>query len=690
MNNVDLLTSDARPVRSSCSRTRILLLSITVLFCFTVTPLLASPTITLTKTASSRRKTITDSKGFQWDLYLRYGMVNDGSNNAFDGAGRIYVNGDRFKTNNKKTNGKNQFLLTGSAGGVKVQRLLTVDQKHGALRFVEILTNPTSSKQQVNLRVDYELGRGSNKVVTNAGRVGLPLKKKEAGILIHQRNARHTPSILFVIRSKGSGMGNRNKKFSSNISVRSNDDVRTTYNLTIPPKKTVSVLHTLAQRKSSNVRGKKNVKKAFTPFLKRSWIKDVPDKIRKTILNAPGGFFFAGEPGGGFQNRLNALEVNRGEEDLLAMGDEALLRGSVASGTVSIETKYGTKSFKTEDVVAATGQSNGRSSDYLYLRDGQILKGTLSIKGLRFNSKAGPSMKLNRNMLDRLVLHETSKDGQPPAEVSAFVETLSGERIAVMNEEVKIPVSTPWGSLRVPIEDIHWIKRKVSDTFGSQLMLKNGTRLFCFLGSEPVELETRFFDTRTFSLANVMMVVSAEIASGRAKPDDLDQKIRKKTHAVFSGRNIFVGDLSADELKIRNRSGTYAVKTNRIRRIKKLEDTAGGRPRFQISLWAGGTLSGHPTTSSLSLRSAEHTLNVPVRDLERLNRPVRRIPSGLRNEIASLIRKLGHPSWKKRKKATDELKKIGTMALPQLREVANHAKDPEVKRRARKIIKEVE
>lgn len=657
------------------------------LMCF-----LAGPRLTAQVSQSSRsfravqnqRQTLKDSRGFKWDVHLERGMIRRGSNQAFSGAAMLEVNGNQFKSQSQKTSGGNSFLLSGQVAGIQVERRIKLDRDKAGLRFTETFRNETNSDKQIKVKIDSELGRRKSRVQTNTGRTGLPLKQKETGVVIHQK---HAPSIMFLVRG---GHPRERKDVSSDIHIQGRDEVKIRYQLTVPSNDMASITYTIAQRKTKHLQQKQDIEKEFQPFLSSNWLEDVPSDVRKTILNIPSSLWMLGEAGADWMNHLKKLQLEPSSQDQLVLEENMKLKGDISSGSVEVDTRFGKKTFPVDRISAVTGALYNQEHQLLFLQDGRILKGSITFQDTTFRMGAGPAIPLTSSRLDRFARHDTSIDKHALSDVAGYVELVSGERFALADGDLRIPIMTPWGTMDLPKDRLLLVTRANDVSSGNQIILKNGTRLHGFLKPNQVDVDLTSFGDQTIQLSRLVQFVSRDIVSGEMSKGEVKRHVESSTRAVLAGQNVFVGDIDSNSLAIVNRSGRFDLKSRQIRKLTQLDHTPDNQPRFRITLWEGGTISGRLDRKMVRLRSSDLTLTVPTRHLKHIQRPKRNVPSRLKKEVARKIRKLGHPSWEVREDATERLKEIGALAVPQLEDAKNERKDPEIQRRVKKILKEVQ
>lgn len=621
----------------------------------------------------------TDARGYQWDVDSR-GRVGDGSNDAFDYACTLKVNGQTFHCRSPRvsSNGK-VSILTDSCGNIQVTRRIYLDVKDATLRYVDIFHNPTSRPVKANVVISTRVGSTAGAFWSDTGRANPNgLKKKEWGFMAWQQS-HSRPSVLFLLRH-----GRRAK--APGVQIKSRRYVNIRLNRQIKPGKTVALTHGLAQRRLNSRPTTKKVKQLFKPFKSRDWLDGVPRKVRRRIINA-GGMGFAGMPGEDLKSRLADLGVRRGNSDMLALGRRTRVAGKLRGADIGIETAYGAISYPTSEVAAIVGQAAQHIRPQLWLRNGQMLTGKLKFENLRFDSRAGPPISLRPGGVDRIVLQESEKDGKPGPDVLLFLETVRGDRVALTGGSgLEMSFITPWGVRRISAGEMRWMKRVREDLPGYVVGFRPKGRVFGFLRENELTFQTLDFGRQTFQAARIRGIYSASPEKEQASVQEIARPIIQ-----LIGDNVLVGQFDTTQLHFVSNGEIITVNTERVRRLVHLTDDSdqafSTEAVFEAELWDGGVVEGSLQERVVGVRTGDWEARVPVREIQEVKCPLPRVSEDLRKEIAGLIRQLGNSSWEKRRSATADLKDIGSLALPQLKEAVRQSDDAEVRRRAEKILK---
>jgi hypothetical protein len=631
-------------------------------------------------TASFGHKT--DTQGFNWDIDQR-GRIDDGTNDCFDGAENLSVNGVDFLSNRPQmtADGSEYVLTSTNVPGIEVTRRVKVDLRSGAVRYVESFKGKRASTASVTATLTTQLGGNCQVVVTDSGsHQSSALGKKDGGFVAVQHPGMHRPSVLFFLASPGA-------KIKPSVSVQSNRTFRFAYTLTVPPGQTVSVLHGIAQRRLAGTPDPKTLASMFKKFNSRAWTRDLPAEVRRTIVNTHGLGL-----GGALGQALAALErlgVERGSRDVLALGDESRLTGTATCARLSVTTRYGSKTVPFEKVAGLSGARFRSGRPQVFLRDGQVLTGPVETKGLRFTLSSGLTIELRTETLDRLLTRRALRDGEPGQGVRGWIETVEGDRLAVSGSGPSgFKLATPWGTREVSLGNVLWLKATDSAPLGHRVALNDGSRFGALLEGPGVELDTVLFGPQTFEPSKVLSIAAKRDG---ATIEDLESGEILEPHVTLVGESVIVGRVDLAELRFVSFGEVVPVPPEQIRAMEAAPDQDDVAPRagpfFSAEIWAGGAVAGRLMDVVLPVRTGEGAvLNVPAGDVVRVSVPSPTVPAGLRDKIAGFLRDLGHPDWETREAASKELEELGYLAKGQLEEALKTTTDPEVRRRVQNLI----
>jgi len=548
-----------------------------------------------------------DARGFRWDIQAN-GYVSDGANDCFDGGLRLFVNNQQFNsTQRKMTPDGREYVLSGKAGNIDVTRRILVDTERSGARYIEIIHNAEKKPVTLMVKIHSNLGSNPGGTITDQGMpfAGGTLGKKDAGLCTIGHGNR--PAVLFLLAARRS----RNKPA---IQIHG-DDVHVTYSVTVKPKRSAAVLHWVAQRRGVS---SANVKGLFEPFYKHRLIKpELPRRQRLEIVNFRLGFALPPLPG--LADLLQPVEaiaemfdVDRSAGDVLILGEEGRLAGSLEGGKVRVATVHGQAEVPLKNVAAVTGSGQADGTGRVFLRSGEILAGPIEAPDLRMRSGPGISVAVAPPQVRAVVAEASGADGRPPEKAVAFLATRAGNRLALASGEAVLDLATPWGRLKVPIRQVHRLRREYGPQPGYRLLLADGSRLPVLPRSQGLTVETLRFGRLDVPMPDLTAVVGAT-TSGKG-PDEKSPDEVKRPFCRLKGDNLLVGRIDLPRLRVLSAGETTSLAPEAVRFIERADGDLPW-PLFNFRLGKTGALDGRFEEKFLPIRSGDRVLHVPVSHL---------------------------------------------------------------------------
>lgn len=670
----------------------------------TGTPSGAVPSVKGEKLVPAAVNVITDKQGNSWNIEQN-GTLGRVGNSMVNSGLTLLINNQQFYTYQPMmtADGSEYVLLNrpnSSLPGLQVLRRIRVMEREGALRFLEVLTNGNAGPVTISVALRTNFSGNYKTYLTDQGNSGVSsLGQREGAILVTPGSNQSNRAFLFTLCDPGSPV-------KPSISSQNKYGLTFQYNLTIPAGQTVAIAHAVAQLPTPREFDRQGLARVFRPVSLDRLISTIPREFRPLLVNDGGdrdlsvGALLSRSP-------VDALGVDRGRRDVLALGDRTRLVGSATCGSFRLTTAHGEADLPFESIAAVAGGNRGRRDlSRVYLRDGQVFSGEIAVEDLRFSMASGGRMNLEISSLDRLARAKADRDGDWGAEVAAMIETHGGDRLAA---EVGAPPSfegmTPWGPLAFTLDDILWLAPMEDEPVGHYVEFKDGTRCYLFLGGPPLKLRIGVFGEGELETAQIRSIVTrtalerakAAAKQGGGKPfSDLESEVTAapptlRPYVLAAGGQRIVGELGEASLHVLTHSETVPIAPGEIRRLLNLTAAEGLRPDaagpvFQIELWGGGVLSGYLAESDLEMQVRGASWRLPLSDVRELITPVPRLTEGAQQDIARLIRELGADEWQMREKATEELESFGFIAQSILREELRTNPDPEVRRRLERVL----
>ena len=578
-----------------------------------------------------------------------------------------------------------EYVLKGRIHTFNVTRRMKVDRKIGGVRMVEIIQNTSNTPQAAQIILYAQLNYRYQRVLTNTGRAASgPLQKKELGVVGMLQGVQG--AALYHVCSGSS-------RLKPSVVVQNNQQIQFHFNIQVPAGATIAIMHGGVILRQTPGNSAKALGSLFKPFRSRKYQRDLPKDVRRAIINGGGS-------GGGdasIPTIEQELEVAPGTLDQLAFSEETLLQGTATCSKLTVETVHGTVEVPFDRVGAIVGNRNKALTPRVLLHDGQKLMGRIESEGMRFQMTSGMAIDLDVAKLDRLVMRDPKKvkaagldaAPEPGPDVSYLVETFEGNRLRTQKQTDAFGVVTQWGEMTVPVEELKRLYLAGEDTPGYWVELSDRSRFRAFVRDSELAMKSDLFGTVTLSPHQVRRIVAIRRKT-RAREEDEDDGDLVRPHIVLGGGDLFVGRIDLDALHFLGPGGAVPQPPSQIRHLHNtLEGAApaiGDGIRFRADVWGGGHVTGELQELVVPVQTTRGRLQVPVRDLMDVHVPTPIVPEVLRARLRELVRDLGHPEWEKRESASIALAELGELAKSALERVIRETKDPEVERRARRLL----
>jgi Ca2+-binding RTX toxin-like protein len=178
-----------------------------------------------------------DSSGFRWDIQGN-GSISDGSNDAYDG-GLNLRDFPFLQTGQTEDSDREVILGPTTIGNVEVSRKIYVPEDQSWARFLEIITNTSSSTVNYTVNLDTNLGSDSETVVVNTSSGDNLFNTDDTWLVTDDVDAGSDPTLLHIIAGGGG--------IFPNTASQNSDNINFSYNLTLAPGETQIIMHFAAQ-----------------------------------------------------------------------------------------------------------------------------------------------------------------------------------------------------------------------------------------------------------------------------------------------------------------------------------------------------------------------------------------------------------------------------------------------------------
>jgi len=635
---------------------------------------------------------IGDSSGTQWNVQNN-GMLYRDPRGAFNNSAGIEVNGQGIGFQPQPPQGKDDFSFSGMLQSVRVERHIKVHDKEGFIRYLETFHNTGPQDITLSVTLNVYLRRTSQGFRSNSGTPSPTLLGKKDSVLILDQGSFNLPSIYWGLAHPGS-------KVKPVVSNNNNEQYMAQYSLMVKAGQKMSIVHTLALRSNLAPQSSEE-KKLCSDLTSPRLIQSMAKEHQKDIVNLAKGLSSEGLKA----TQLESLQPERGPSDILSMSDGTLLRGNATLESFVIDTAWGEKRLRLEQLAGIVSDDNFPGRHLYILRDGQMISGRITVEKadtppLTFRMNSGILITLPLGRIQRLLLKLEPEDGQPQRSAGPYVQMRDGSLLALKaTSSLVFPIMTPWGPLNIPGTDLKHLQEDDGFDFPVlRMTMKNGSSFPFYWNMETMQADSLEFGSIQLSSSQLVSLFSPESSSRPSgdspgegvlsAPTPADQRfnIRLRHQGLITlapREEEFIFDLEGQRL---------GLPTGQVKFLERLEETdaLSGRIRCTATLWEGDTVSGQLQQTHLHFETASGVLRVEAQDLIEFQTKSPSISDHLREKISSWIDQLGNEDWATREAASHSLAQTGVVARTLLEEAERHSSDTEIRHRARKLLNDMD
>lgn len=514
--------------------------------------------------------TLNDGAGFRWDI-VSNGIVNDGTNDAYDTGMQLSVNNNTFYwSSNSKLSADGREIEMGpwNSGQVSVCRRIYVDPKQGYCRWIDIFENNTGASQTLTLQYYTNTGGSTQKVYTTTGKT--EITDKDWGAVTSYDDSASNPSLVHIFASK-------NAKTKPKFTFRTSDDnLYYQVSLTVPAGKAAALCFFEAQRKPFA-----DAKKFLDGFDTSVEMNKVPAALRKIIVNMTGGLTMS----------LGKVEIARNEtSDLVVLrnGDEWL--GTVLAEKYTVETFFGKVEVDAKQLVGINVPEPDDDTVLMALTDGQIIVGKLLTNPLKIKLTNGNEMSLSPSKFVSLGI-KLPKDKPADAPVkSPVVVFRNGQQLFFKADTADLTYHTEYGDFKIDGQHTQAVLLDTPDGGLHRAIFRNGSVLSGLLKATSLKLQLDLGMTMTAKVGDIEQIIFPGPAAAEKK--GLVELAMRNDDQLF-GSLLDVG------LKVTSPSGSVDVKADEIAELVTLGESLG---QVQIKLNDGSTHTGKLSVTTLKFK----------------------------------------------------------------------------------------
>jgi hypothetical protein len=504
---------------------------------------------------------VNDDAGFRWDIGP-YGIVQGGSNNAYNGGMILRVNDSNFSLNNSSSarmskSGDEIEIGPWQIGQVSVSRRVYVNKKESYCRWIDIFEN--NSNQDVELRVQYpsNVGGGTGRIVYASGKASARDWGYISGDADTGANGNDRPCVVQILAGSSS-------RVRPAFTAQSGNVVYATP-LKIPAGKASALCVIHAQRHSFDEAGK--FLKAFRP---ERAIANVPADLRRIITNMAGA-----------TSSFGGIELFRREEaDLVVLrkGDE--LMGTIANTEFTMKTDFGELKLPAKDVLGLAGVSGESQRVYLLTTSGEAILGDLTSGPVTLKLASGGEMNVPASGLSQAAFRISSDRPEGISLSRPMVNLRPSQRLALAGENLKFEFATPHGTLSLSPADLTSIELDTPAGGLHRAIFRNGSSLAGLLAPETFTLQLAGGQSLSAPRAAIQRFIFPGAAADGA---DL---------AAITLRNgdTLIGTFTDASWTITGSFGSAAVPTNQLATMQFADNSP---TRAAVALHSGTKMAGN-------------------------------------------------------------------------------------------------
>ncbi len=563
--------------------------------------------------------------------------------------------------------------------GLRVQRRIRMMDDPGGLRYTELFLNNSANEISFSIALATNFSGNFKTFLSDHGRSEpLILGPRETSLIVLPGTSQASRAFLFTLA--GASGGER-----PTISSQNRYALTFRYRIDLAPGESAAIVHHVAQIAIPQSMDRRSLLKSVQPFtldrLRSGFDPDWLPFVLNALPPSKATPRTSLETGG-----ISALDSVSTESDLLVMGEGSRLTGSVVSdGPIRLKSPLGDAEFSLEQIAAIAGpafQKLGQTR--LYLRDGQILSGTLQTKNLAFQPTEGERIALDLSRLDRLVCANATPMTAWPKQTPILLVTREGDRVRIAPTDGKtelFQLSTAWGSIPVTAENLIWLHPSETPGVGFRVLLQNGTAGEGFLFDSAVSLSSISFGETKISALQIESLYTE--AAWMLHEGDSRSPI--SSSITLTGNQRFDAMMAEESVTVQVDGALIQTPISEIQRIEG-KDWTQDLLRVQIERWDGGVLTGFLMQPAVNIRTNGQSWIVPSIDIFQVDFASPKLTPEIQEKIKKLVIELGSEDWAVRERASRELGAFGYLAHPVLKRELATATDPEVIQRLEMIL----
>lgn len=492
---------------------------------------------------------------------------------------------------------------------VAVKREMLLDKSRQAIRILDVFSNSDASERRV--RVDYFTNLGERGGVHYNGVLMPDGTAREYG----QGVSEDAPGAIVLAERDGSDAvplflwGQKDAKWHGRVR-----DIGSSLNLsyegTIPAGGKLALLHWVA---TAGLERGVRLEQGFEKFYKAGHLVQplVPADIVPLVANFQPDAFRAVEATPAASTTAHhlvlldeiceKLKLKREANDILVLGPDQQLAGEATLGKVTISTRGQSVTVAVADVAALAGGAGIGRLHHLFLRNGEVLAGQVTLVGAGLETPTG-RMSLSAEAVDLLLLRAQPQDGQWPANIAGYVQTQQGELFWLSQPPPPLKLAASFGSVRLPI----WqVERRREPAVSLSALLEDGSRINGAAAENVPPFATSGHGSLQFAIGELTRWGNAD-AVEKVAPDGDAAKAFADHHCTLRDGSTIAGALADETLRLHTSAGETKVSAANVAHL----ESKGGE-ETTVELTNGVKLKGVLLDNVVHWRRQDQTLAIP-------------------------------------------------------------------------------
>ncbi len=506
--------------------------------------------------------------------------------------------------------------------GITWERHVRQDPVRGGVRFLDVMTHNGTRQHQITLRYDNEMDVPNSDsfqgATTQTGDIisndDSTLSDAISGVMLH-----FTPDLtaalpFFVIGAPQAPWTSQRRQSGYQLSIE--------YSGTLVPGERAVWVHWVGAR---GAKEKGRPEKAFARFFADGKLIDpgVPAEWIPSVVNFPKEAFASAQRSTEADGvKLVMLDLlckrlgfPRDDADHLVLQRATKIDGELKAAQITLKRNSKSLVMDVAKVAAISGGAGQGREHHVFLRDGSVLAGRVTLEGAVFTSAGFGTVAVSADALDHLILSTSSAvDGRAVAP-DGVAQSVRGEILHLASLPPKpLACRTSAGVAEIAWSEIASIRERANPDPCFVVSLKDGSRVVCLPD----------FQSAIFELAGGgEWHAAAELSGYTASPAEVESllTVEKDSEEKPAGSwceltrgTIWAGRVADEEWRFATNAGVTTLKAAELKSIRRAENetvVAAAGAVFDVELTSGSKLRGRFASAMLRWERGAQVLGLP-------------------------------------------------------------------------------